>query len=495
MNKEDILSKSEQNIYTKSQNLFKELYRIKNSMGRKIPVSRVTKVILEIGFNGTKDVSKLLSVIRKLGLSNITSESFGSAKEKIKVTPKSTKTTKKEPPVVEVPENLKEIVDKMKASLKRRKSNSFTQEDIFDFISKNDIELSTEDSERLFLILGALGIIEEPVEEMDVISEEDQEQLDAELKKLNSLTDEELRQDNLTVPTDQLKWYMSHVYRHGNLLSREEELKLAKAFYASKNPGATEVQKILGEEAREELIKRNLRLVISNAKIYRNRGLPYIDLIAEGNAGLIRALDKFDYTKGFKISTYATWWIKQAMSRAVADQARTVRIPVHIVDAINKLAKTTRDMTQELGRVPTDEELAKAMGPDFSPKKIFQLRLVNIDPTSLDKKIHSDEGTSLADFVEDTSSTDPGEYTEGLETIKLVTEMIPAILNEQEQEVFMLVNGLRIGEAGLHPELSLQEVADKLGLSVDRVKALDNRAKKKMKTRGAERFKKIYEGI
>ncbi len=165
-----------------------------------------------------------------------------------------------------------------------------------------------------------------------------------------------------------------------------------------------------GKRARDKLIKRNLRLVINNAKKYKNRGLSFIDLISEGNSGIIKAVQKYNVNKGFKFSTYATWWIRQAITRAVADQSRTVRVPVHMVETINKITKIERELQQENGVDPTDEEIAQRYGNDFTAEKVRHIRKINIDPISLDKQIGKENDSSFSDFVKDESVVNPVEY-------------------------------------------------------------------------------------
>ncbi|WP_429980718.1 sigma-70 family RNA polymerase sigma factor, partial [Mycoplasmopsis bovis] len=167
-----------------------------------------------------------------------------------------------------------------------------------------------------------------------------------------------------------------------------------------------------------------LRLVINNAKKYKNRGLSFIDLISEGNSGIMKAADKYLYTKGYKFSTYATWWIRQAITRAVADQARTVRVPVHMVETINKVLKIERELQQENGYPPTDEEIAKKYGePEFTADKVRYIRKINIDPISLDKNIGKEENSSFSDFVKDESIMSPTDFSSQEELKVIINEM------------------------------------------------------------------------
>lgn len=280
---------------------------------------------------------------------------------------------------------------------------------------------------------------------------------------------------------DHIKWYMRQVGIYGKLLTSEEEIELAKKMDLGRQPNATPEQKADGEEAKETLIKRNLRLVINNAKKYKTRGLPFSDLISEGNNGLIRAISKYDYKKGYKVSTYATWWIRQAITRAIADQARTVRIPVHMVETINKLSKLTRDLYQEYGRRPTDEELMKAMGGKISVKKINQIRLINIDPTSLDKSIRSDGGSFLYDFIEDKKVITPDEYARNKEIMYKINLILPKYLNEREVKVLRMRNGLVENSTDFVQRKSLEEIGKEFNVTRERIRQIESKAMKKLK--------------
>lgn len=297
----------------------------------------------------------------------------------------------------------------------------------------------------------------------------------------------DLQLDNdLGEARDHIKWYMRHVYRNGSLLSAKEEIELATIFAQSKLPDATHEMKIEGEYAKDKMIKRNLRLVVNIAKKYKSRGLPFQDLIAEGNNGLIRAINKYDHTKGFKISTYATWWIRQAITRAIADQARTVRIPVHMVETINKLSKVTRELMQEYGRTPTDDELAEFMGEGYTAKKINQIRLINIDPTSLDKSVHSEGESFLYDFIEDKKILTPDDYARNKEIILKINEVLPKYLNEREVNIIRLRNGLNENSDEIGESKSLEEIGKIEDISRERVRQIESKAMKKLKERAGK---------
>lgn len=383
-----------------------------------------------------------------------------------------------------------QISSSLATTLSKSKKEKFTTEEVFDILSRMKIFVADEDSNDFFELLVYKNIIYR-----DKISEEDESALS---KSTDDLLDndkepeqsviEELRElddsdldNNLGKANDHIKWYMRWVGKYGVLLTADQEIQLAKAVVAGKKPKATLTQIEEGEEATKELINRNLRLVIDIAKRYRNRGLPFSDLISEGNNGLIRAIGKYDYTKGFKVSTYATWWIRQAITRAIADQARTVRIPVHMIETINKLAKVTREKYQEFGRKPTDKELAKAMGPEFTAKKINNIRLINIDPSSLDKSIGSEEESFLYDFIEDKKIPTPDGYSHNIEILKIINAILPKYLNEREMEVIRLRNGLSVDSDVIESRMSLEDIGEKFNISRERVRQIDSKAMKKLK--------------
>lgn len=272
-----------------------------------------------------------------------------------------------------------------------------------------------------------------------------------------------------TLPTDDpVRMYLKEIGKV-SLLTADEERELAIRMEQG------------DEEAKKKLCESNLRLVVSIAKRYLNRGLSFLDLIQEGNLGLIKAVDKFDYTKGYKFSTYATWWIRQAITRSIADQARTIRIPVHMVETINKLIRISRQLLQEYGREPTSEEIAKEMG--ITVEKVREIKKISQDPVSLETPIGEEEDSHLGDFIPDDdvpAPVDAAAYSMLKEQLMEVLD----ILSDREKKVLML----RFGLEGGRPR-TLEEVGKEFNVTRERIRQIEAKALRKL--RHPSRSKKL----
>ena len=261
---------------------------------------------------------------------------------------------------------------------------------------------------------------------------------------------------------DHVKMYLKDIGKVA-LLGKEEEIEIAKRVAAG------------DQEAKNKLIEANLRLVVSIAKKYANRGMQFLDLIEEGNLGLIKASEKFDPSKGFKFSTYATWWIRQAITRAIADQARTIRIPVHMVETINKMTRVARGLIQTLGREPTVEEIAQEMGAPMTPEKVREIQRISLDPVSLETPIGEEEDSHLGDFLEDKETLSPSEYATS-EMLKAKLYEVMKDLTDREERVLRLRYGLDDGRPR-----TLEEVGREFGVTRERIRQIESKALRKLR--------------
>ncbi|MBC5829386.1 MAG: RNA polymerase sigma factor RpoD [Candidatus Eremiobacteraeota bacterium] len=276
---------------------------------------------------------------------------------------------------------------------------------------------------------------------------------------------------------DPVRMYLKEIGRVP-LLSMDDEKNLAMAIEAGENEalknGSTSSAVVQsGEEAKRQLTEANLRLVVSIAKKYVGRGMLFLDLIQEGNLGLIRAVEKFDYRKGYKFSTYATWWIRQAITRALADQARTIRIPVHMVETINRLIKISRQLLQELGRDPSVEEIAGEMG--LTAEKVREVIKISQEPISLETPIGEEEDSHLGDFIEDQEAVAPAEAA----SVMLLKEKMADVLQnltERERKVLVLRFGLEDGH-----QRTLEEVGQEFGVTRERIRQIEAKALRKLR--------------
>lgn len=276
---------------------------------------------------------------------------------------------------------------------------------------------------------------------------------------------EEAREDQLVAPkgvkiNDPVRMYLKEIGRV-DLLTAEEEVELAKRILAG------------DKSAEDELASANLRLVVSIAKRYVGRGMSFLDLIQEGNMGLMKAVVKFDYTKGFKFSTYATWWIRQAITRAIADQARTIRIPVHMVETINKLVRVKRSLLQDLGREPTPEEIGAEM--DLPTDKVRNIINISQDPVSLETPIGEENDSHLGDFIEDGEALDP-EDNASYEMLKAELEDVLETLTDREENVLRLRFGLDDGR-----QRTLEDVGKVFGVTRERIRQIEAKALRKLR--------------
>lgn len=348
--------------------------------------------------------------------------------------------------------------------------------DIMELISTHN--LGEEDLSALYEALHIhqleVDFNEEVDDSFDFIEEEESAELvkeeEAEAEAEEDMPVPDL--DNAISIDDPVKMYLKEIGALP-LLTSEEEIVLAKTVEAGMRADALPEEKEAAREAKKELADRNLRLVVSIAKKYLGRGLQFLDLIQEGNLGLLKAVDKFDYTKGYKFSTYATWWIRQAITRAIADQARTIRVPVHMVETINKLNRISRQLLQENGREATNEELAKAMGVSLA--KVREVKKIAQDPISLETPIGEKEDSHLGDFIEDHEAIAPDDAAGSILLREQIEELLTG-LTERERQVLELRFGLKDGKTR-----TLEEVGKYFDVTRERIRQIEGKALSKLK--------------
>ena len=350
-------------------------------------------------------------------------------------------------------------------------SGVISNKDIMDLVTEKN--LSGDDLSNLYEALHDDHYevnFDEDVSEEDIDFLKEEEELEKEVEKEEKEPVPDM--DNSVTIDDPVKMYLKEIGAL-KLLDSEEEIVLAKQVEKGTLPDASDEDKAAAKAAKKELADRNLRLVVSIAKKYLGRGLQFLDLIQEGNLGLLKAVDKFDYTKGYKFSTYATWWIRQAITRAIADQARTIRVPVHMVETINKLNRISRQLLQEKGREATNEELARAMGVPVG--KIREVKKIAQDPISLETPIGEKEDSHLGDFIEDHEAVAPDDAAGSILLREQIEELLQG-LTERERQVLELRFGLKDGKTR-----TLEEVGRYFDVTRERIRQIEGKALQKLK--------------
>ena len=358
-------------------------------------------------------------------------------------------------------EKLKELLN-----LAKKKKNMLEYQEISDFFA--DMQLDSDKFEKILDFLEANNI--------DVLRITDDDADDDILLEVDDDDEIEVEKIDLSVPDgvsieDPVRMYLKEIGKVP-LLSAEEEIELAKRM------------ELGDQEAKKRLAEANLRLVVSIAKRYVGRGMLFLDLIQEGNLGLIKAVEKFDYRKGYKFSTYATWWIRQAITRAIADQARTIRIPVHMVETINKLIRVSRQLLQELGREPTPEEIAAEM--NMPVERVREILKISQEPVSLETPIGEEEDSHLGDFIQDDNVPVPADAA-AFTLLKEQLEEVLGTLTEREQKVLTLRFGLEDGRAR-----TLEEVGKEFNVTRERIRQIEAKALRKLRHPSRSRKLKDY---
>ena len=388
-----------------------------------------------------------------------------------KTTKKTTKAAKSAPAAKDEKMSIEEKKAKLQEKLQellalaKKKKNSLEYQEISEFFK--DMELDADEFEKILDFLETNNI--------DVLRIMDDDDIDDDII-LDDEDEVEVEKIDLSVPDgvsieDPVRMYLKEIGKVP-LLSAEEEIELAKRM------------ELGDQEAKKRLAEANLRLVVSIAKRYVGRGMLFLDLIQEGNLGLIKAVEKFDYRKGYKFSTYATWWIRQAITRAIADQARTIRIPVHMVETINKLIRVSRQLLQELGREPTPEEIAAEM--NMPVDHVREILKISQEPVSLETPIGEEEDSHLGDFIQDDNVPVPADAA-AFTLLKEQLEEVLGTLTEREQKVLTLRFGLEDGRAR-----TLEEVGKEFNVTRERIRQIEAKALRKLRHPSRSRKLKDY---
>ena len=388
-----------------------------------------------------------------------------------KTTKKTTKAAKSAPATKDEKMSIEEKKVKLQEKLQelltlaKKKKNSLEYQEISEFFK--DMELDADEFEKILDFLETNNI--------DVLRIMDDDDIDDDII-LDDEDEVEVEKIDLSVPDgvsieDPVRMYLKEIGKVP-LLSAEEEIELAKRM------------ELGDQEAKKRLAEANLRLVVSIAKRYVGRGMLFLDLIQEGNLGLIKAVEKFDYRKGYKFSTYATWWIRQAITRAIADQARTIRIPVHMVETINKLIRVSRQLLQELGREPTPEEIAAEM--NMPVDRVREILKISQEPVSLETPIGEEEDSHLGDFIQDDNVPVPADAA-AFTLLKEQLEEVLGTLTEREQKVLTLRFGLEDGRAR-----TLEEVGKEFNVTRERIRQIEAKALRKLRHPSRSRKLKDY---
>ena len=346
--------------------------------------------------------------------------------------------------------------------LAKKKKNVLEYQEISDFFKDQPLEVEQMEKVLDFLEASGVDVLRISGNDEELILDVDD---DADIEKMDDEEEIELDKIDLSVPEgvsieDPVRMYLKEIGKV-SLLTADEEIELAKRMEQG------------DEEAKKRLAEANLRLVVSIAKRYVGRGMLFLDLIQEGNLGLIKAVEKFDYRKGYKFSTYATWWIRQAITRAIADQARTIRIPVHMVETINKLIRVSRQLLQELGREPTPEEIAEEM--KMPVERVREILKISQEPVSLETPIGEEEDSHLGDFIQDDNVPVPAEAAASTLLKEQLVEVL-GTLTEREQKVLRLRFGMDDGRAR-----TLEEVGKEFNVTRERIRQIEAKALRKLR--------------